>query len=162
MRKWKDEVVYTYPAETAGFLKNKKDQFSNPLGHTIMLSIERLYEGLINNIDRERIESIIDPLVRIRALQDFTPSKAVGFMLSLKKIIRLELGSELKNEGMTEKMLHLESQIDEFSLIAFDVYMKCRDKINDIKVNEIKKRNFGLLNNPRMIAFLHKRGDLND
>ena len=162
IEKWKDEIAQTYPAETAGFLKKKRDQFSNPVGHIITQGVEQLYEGLINDIDRDEIESLVDPLVRIRAVQDFAPSEAVGFMILLKEIVRQELGSELKNKGMIEKLLLLESQIDNFSLVAFDVYMKCREKIHEIKTNEIRKRSLGLLDNPKMIAFLQKRGDFND
>ena len=59
-------------------------------------------------------------------------------------------------------MLALESQIDDFALIAFDVYMKCRNKIHEIQINEIRKRGRGLLDNPKMRAFLEKRGELKD
>jgi hypothetical protein len=162
IKKWKEAIADTYPSETAEFLKTKREQFTNPLGHSISQGVEKLYEGLINEIGREDVEVLIDPIVRIRAVQDFVPSQAAGFMFLLKNIIRQEIGAEIHKKVMADNLLILESQIDDFALASFDVFMKCREKIFEIKTDEIRKRSLGLLNNPKMIAFLQKRGDFED
>jgi hypothetical protein len=35
-------------------------------------------------------------------------------------------------------VLKLESRIDELALLAFEIYMQCREKIYECRVNEVK------------------------
>ena len=36
VKRWFDEVVRTYPVDTATFLKQQKDPFANPVGRTTL------------------------------------------------------------------------------------------------------------------------------
>jgi hypothetical protein len=87
----------------------------------------------------------LDEVIRVWAVQDFTPSQAMAFVFIWKKIIREELAQELKDPGLAEACLELESRIDGLALLGFDVYMKRREKLYEIRVDEVKKRIGGLL-----------------
>ena len=89
--------------------------------------------------------------MRIRAVQDFTPSQALSFIFPLKRIIREELCVEIAEKQLSDEMLSLESAIDNLALSAFDIYMKCREKIYDIKANEVKRSTFRLLQMANLI-----------
>lgn len=136
--RWFDLIVETYPAETAKFLKRRQDQFANPVGAAVHEGIEGLLTQLATGLDPERISPFLDRIIRVRAIQDFTPSRAVAFVPLLKGIIREELEGELETLESTE-LAEFESRIDQLTLLAFDVYMACRERIYEIKVNEIKR-----------------------
>jgi hypothetical protein len=141
-KEWFELVIATYPSDTSSFLKNAKDPFSNPVGSTTFKGLETLHKELLGNMDHAVITDALDPIIRIRAIQDFTPSQATGFIISLKKIIRKKLQKNLKGIEVINELLQFESKIDELSLIAFNIYMSCREKIYEIKGNEEKNRTF--------------------
>jgi RsbT co-antagonist protein rsbRD N-terminal domain len=135
-RQWFEHVVETYPPDTARFLKRQKDRFANPVGQTTAKGLDALLDELISGgTDRETVVSFLDPIIRIRAIQDFSPSKAVDFILSLKAIIRRILKKELKDPAVLSDLLELEQGIDVFCLIGFDIFVACREKIYQLKVN---------------------------
>jgi len=142
IKKWFDRVVESYPADTSQFIKSKKDPFSNPVGQTTLRSLEALLDQLLTEIDYDTAASLLDPMIRIRAVQSFSPSQATAVIFSLKKIVRDILKKELHESQMINDLLMFESKIDEICLIAFDIYMKCREKIYELKANEVRNRSF--------------------
>jgi hypothetical protein len=64
--------------------------------------------------------------VRIRAVQNFTPSQAIGFVFDLKGLIRAMAPADRQ---ASKEMVVIESRIDALALLAFDLYMSCREKI---------------------------------
>ena len=84
----------------------------------------------------------MNDIIKIRAIQNFSPSSAIGFVFSLKKVIRDELGAELLEKKNVAEFSKLESTIDRIALIAFDLYMEAKEKVFKIRVNEIKAGSF--------------------
>lgn len=136
---WRDLVFATYHPESAKFL-NKDDQFRNPVGYTIARELENLYDGLVAKVNRDRFSPSLDNIVKIRAVQDFTPSQAIGFVFLLKQAIREELKEGIHDPGIFDELSAFESEIDRLALYTFDVYVECREKIHEIRVAEIKKK----------------------
>jgi hypothetical protein len=136
LERWFQAVLATYPAETARFLAGGADPFANPVGHTVRESLGRLYDRFVTAVPASELSSAIDGIVRIRAVQEFTPSAAVGFVYTLRNILREELAdAALDPAGRSA----LESGVDRLALVAFDVYMQCREKIFEIRVREIRE-----------------------
>ncbi|MDN5347216.1 MAG: hypothetical protein PWP65_780 [Clostridia bacterium] len=155
LEKWFQLLLDTYPAETSRFLKEEKNQFANPVGHAFYQGIEGLYEGLLQGLEPEKISPFIDKIVRIRAVQDFLPSQANAYIFLLKRAIREELAAELReNRVPIKELLTFESRIDELALHSFDIYMKCREKIYEIRVNEVKNRTAKLLERANLVLNL--------
>lgn len=134
IKDWFEAVAATYAPDTADFIKRQKDPFSNPVGSTIYDGLNKLFDELLLQINHKEIKSCLDPLIRIRAVQDFSPSQATSFILSLKKIIIKNLQKELRDHQLLNEFLQFESKIDTLSLIAFDIYVECREKIYELKV----------------------------
>lgn len=145
LKRWVEVVMETYPADTARFLKNQNNRFTNPVGHTISSGMEQLFEGLLNEEEPDNSSLFLDNIIRIRAVQDFTPSQAVSFIFDLKKVIRRELEKEMVQNSISEEVLALETRIDALVLLSFDIFMKCREKIYDLKANELRNMTFRLL-----------------
>ena len=147
---WFQVTVESYPTDTARFLKNQKDPFANPVGQTTYQSLEALVDALTAGAGQEEIAKALDPILRIRAVQNFTPSKATGFIFSLKRIIRQQLAGAGRGAGMD--MDGLDRQIDEMALAAFDIYMACREKIYELKATESRNQFFGSLKRAGLIV----------
>jgi hypothetical protein len=60
----------------------------------------------------------------------------------LKKAVRHILNKELDRNRFENELRLFEEQIDALSLIAFDLYMVCREKIYQLQANEVKNRTF--------------------
>ena len=143
LNKWVQSIIDSYPPETSKFLRSQKDRFSNPVGFAISNTAENIFDEIINdNSDLEKIKLSLGDIIKIRAVQNFSPSSAVGFIFSLKKVVRDELEAGLSEKKNIDELLNLESVIDRVALIAFDLYMEAKEKVFKIRVNEIKAGSF--------------------
>jgi len=156
-KKWLRMVIETYPSETVLFLKRQKDPFSNPVGSIISQGLEDIFGELLKGIDYERVSTYLDNIIRVRAVQDFTPSQAISFIFLLKKAIREELEKEVRENGLSKELLALESRIDELALIAFDIFMECREKIYEFKAMELNNQTYSLLKRAKLIIDLEEQ-----
>ena len=136
VRKWLARTFATYPDQTSRLLLNSRDPFQNPVGRALREGLPVLFEELAGGFQAERIRPVLDEIVHIRAVQDFTASDAVGFIFFLKSIIREEAGAT--SPGLTD----LENRVDRMALMAFDLYLRCREKMLELKVNEARRRVF--------------------
>jgi hypothetical protein len=143
--RWLAMIYESYPPETAIFLRKEKNRFDNPAGYRISEGLEGLYGALLQEMERDQVLACLDEIIRIRALQNFTPSQALAFIFLLKLVIREELAEEIRKENLAAEFLDLESRIDGLALLGFDVYTKRREKIYEIKADEAKRRVSGLM-----------------
>jgi hypothetical protein len=141
-KQWFNLAAQTYAVDTAKFLQSKSDPFANPVGSTLMTGLDGILEHLIHAADPNTLHSHLDSIIRIRAVQDFSPSQATAFILSLKKVLRDYFAKELRDSRLAAEFIELESSIDQICLIAFDIYMQCREKVYQISANETRKRTF--------------------
>ena len=135
--KWSQLIVATYPSDTSEFLRRETDRFANPVGCTIEQEIKTIYDELLFDMNIEKLSTSLDDIIRIRSVQDFSPSQAIGFFFLLKQAARDELTSVIEENPASEELLKFESRIDELALLAFDIYTNCREKIYKIRVNEV-------------------------
>jgi len=140
LQKWFDAVLETYPADGRRFLSNQTNRFRNPVGASIYEGIDGLYQRLIDGTDLESPDfaEFLDRIVRIRAVQEFSPSQALGFLFPLKTVIREMVKQESRANGLGEELLALERRIDRLVLLSFDKYMQCRERLFEIRIREIK------------------------
>jgi hypothetical protein len=150
--RWIDLLLETYPADAQRFLKKQKDRFANPVGTTLSRELEILYHELLKGMHTDKLSPILDRIIRIRAVQDFSPGQAIAFIFILKRVIRSEMEKDLGEEGLAEELLAFESRIDALALLAFDIYMKCREKIYEIRVNETRNHVSRLLQKAGLIC----------
>ena len=136
LEKWYDLILKTYPADSNNFFKREKDRFANPIGYTFTQELEKVLGFLLDNVSQSEFKNSLEKIIKIRAVQDFSPSDAVSFIFLLKGVIR-DLFKE--NSGdISGEIIILENRIDNLALQAFDLYMECREKIFNIRINEIK------------------------
>ena len=137
VKKWLGLIADTHPAG-ASFFKDK-DRFTNPVAYIFSSETEVLYEELLNGlVDSEKALLSLENVIKIRAVQEFSPSQAVGFVFLLKKAIREELRGESRHEQSLAELAKFESKIDELALQAFDIYTGSRERMHEVRVNEMR------------------------
>ncbi len=152
---WFHHVLETYPPETAKLWKKGQDHFANPVGYGLKVGTERIYASLMAKDDAAALDAAmeaLDTIVRVRAVQNFAPSGAVGFIFLLKKSLREALWGELNEQGLWAQFLALETRIDGFALACLDIYGQCKEKLYAIKVKEIQDQQYLLLKRAQLIV----------
>jgi hypothetical protein len=138
VRAWFERVLSTYPADSARLLGRNTDSFANPMGQTMMPALAAILEGLAAGSPPATIRAPLDAVVRIRAIQDFTPGVALVFLPQLKELIRAEaakMGADA-DSAVAGELRELEDGIDGALLMAFDLYTACREQVHQLRTEQ--------------------------
>lgn len=141
---WYNLILKTYHPESAVFLGKKNDPFANPIGHNISVSIKGILEELLNNMVQERVIVLLSDIIRIRAVQDSNPSDTISLIFLLKQTLREATKGYIQEEQLFKELLAFEDEIDRLTLLSFDIFMKCREDVFNLKVNELRRGAFML------------------
>lgn len=159
LKKWFEFTINSYPEDTARFFRKAKNQFDNPVGSATIQSLENTLKLILTmtskldfqdyavskiDVNQNVIENALDPIIRIRAVQNFTASQAVAFVFELKTIVK-SIVKELHdpNEHIDLEELGytaFDHTVDIVALAAFNRFMKCRENIFLLKATEAKRR----------------------
>ena len=151
VKEWFDLVLETYPEESKDFFRKQQNRFANPMGHHIREGISGLYDVIVEHgCDKEKAAPFLDQIIRIRAIQEFPPSVALAFVLEFKKLVR-EVSAG--HGELSDEVNKLEQNLDRLALQAFDVYMGCRERIFELRVNELRNLMFGALERANLVSF---------
>ncbi len=131
IERWVERTIASYPAEMLPFLSGEQDPFRNPVGHSLRQNLATLVHELFGSMDKQAIAPALDALIRLRAVQSFSPGEAVRFIFELRTAVREESGAVSDS---------LQSRIDELALMAFDQYMACREQIFELRARELRSR----------------------
>ncbi len=139
---WLARTLDTYAPQTAHFFGREKDPFRNPVGDALRHGLPALFDELVAGMDPARLAGVLDPIVQIRAVQDFTPGQALAFLPLLKKVIRETVAGQ-PSPG-EQALTILEARIDDLMLLAFDCFVRYRERIYMLRVNEARRSLSGL------------------
>lgn len=151
---WFEVVIGAYPQETQATLRDEQDPFLNPVARAFKATFEGILgillkddkpSGEVNSLFDPVVDSMLDPIIRIRAVQDMPPSQALGFVFGLKKILRSHLEHFAANGSADKEWAAIDSKIDAVALAGFDIYMRCKERIYDIRVQAAHRKTSGLL-----------------
>ena len=142
---WVERFFASYPIDSTGFMRTRRDRFANPVGEVTRNSAATLFGAVIGqDVDAEVVKTALHDLVWIRAVQDMAPSQAVGALVLLKNILRKEILPEcLKPQnagsGMLEGYLEMESRVDTLCLLALDMYAEARERVFRVRIEDVKQ-----------------------
>lgn len=144
--RWIEIVHGSYPFDTIGFLRTRKDRFANPVGFRTEEAARALMDVLFSEQpDEDALRNAVDEIIRVRAVQDFSPETAVGVIFALKDIVRQAVDESGRMAEVMPALLRLESRIDAVTLMAFGAYARFRETLHLMKVDEFKRLNSQLL-----------------
>ncbi len=142
--RWADLILATYPESTAAFLRRETDAFRNPVGTTIRRSVRVLTEGLLGEGSVRELAEPLDAIVRIRAVQSFSPAEAAGFVFLFRRAL-FEAAPGVLGERPAQELLELDARLDELALLAWEIHASCREKVSAIRAREATARTYALL-----------------
>ena len=158
VQKWIDQVLDSYGSPE--FFKTQKDRFANPIGSTISRGLQNLFVILVEERELGEAAKPLEEIIKIRAVQEFSPSNAVFFVYLLKNIVREEMSKEQNREEVLGTLSVLDSRIDKVALMAFDFYMDCRERLHRIRVNEVLSGRSALTDGTKCVSAMLKRNQV--
>ncbi len=139
------------------------NRFGNPVAYSISSGFETILDEIIAGTRNARLDEALEEIVKIKSLEVEKPSMAVDFLFSLKTLIRNELMECSQNGISTGEMEKLNNDIDDLILSAFDIFMKCREKLYEIRSKEFIRRSYKLLERADMAGPAPRRkGEVDD
>ncbi|RPJ37608.1 MAG: hypothetical protein EHM35_06245, partial [Planctomycetaceae bacterium] len=131
IEKWFARALDVCSGEAVQFLATEKDQFRNPVGYALRENLAVLLREVVGEFDLSAAKPALEAILRVRAVQDLTATQATGFIFLLRPIMR-ELMPEF--DGVL-----LDRRIDQLALIAFEEYVRCREQLAEIRLNESRR-----------------------
>lgn len=138
VQEWYELAILDYPAETATFLREEMDSFTNPVGISLRNILTALFDEILYLKASDNVNNLLCELLKVRAVQDFPPSRAIAFIPKLKYLLREHLEKEFARGDYEEDFQELESRIELLTFLAFDIYVECREKLYQIRIKELK------------------------
>jgi hypothetical protein len=138
-------MLAVYPADSARLYAKEGNAFANPVGQTIIETSEQLLSLLLDGGTNEQIGAALEPIIRIRAVQELSPGKAVAFVPALKTALREEMQDLLADPAILLALIDFDVRMDEAMFVAFDIYMRFREHVATIRVREASRHVSGLL-----------------
>jgi RsbT co-antagonist protein rsbRD N-terminal domain len=133
---WVDYTLSSYKSST--FFKKGSDKFANPVGGNTREALGKLFKLLSKNADPKEFVAPLEQIMRIRSIQEFTPSQAVAPIHAVKHITREILAKDSERKQFIADLYDFEFAVDLAVLAAFDLYMQCREQLYKVRIKEIK------------------------
>ncbi|WP_310600658.1 RsbRD N-terminal domain-containing protein [Desulfobulbus sp.] len=133
---WIERTLDSYVAP--GFFKTAKDPFANPVGSNITTGLTALFDLLLADAELQAFDKPLDQVVRIRAVQEFTPAQAVAPFLELKWVVKQVFSGEQSLKPLMGELDELDCRIDRMALTAFNIYSECREQLYRNRIRELK------------------------
>jgi hypothetical protein len=140
VQRWVEEVLATYSEDASALFQTERDPFANPLGHQVREGTRGVFEAVLSGMDAERIRQHLAEMVKIRAVQEFSPSQALSFVFALKSVIRKEVPSASRDPRYLEALSDMDSKIDQVALAAFDLFVEAREEVSQLRIREVKRQ----------------------
>ncbi len=140
VHRWGEEVFSSYPRDAAILFQQQQDPFANPIGRSVRDGTRGVFLAILNGMDRDELRSHLDEIVRIRAVQQFSPSQALSFVFALRSIIREVIPELDADPRLRREVAELDEKIDRVALMAFDVFAERREAVNQLRIKEVKRQ----------------------
>ena len=142
LNQWFELAIAAYPQEAHKYFVRVKNEFSNPVGSNIYRNMDNLLAELHGDRDADKLYQFLEMILKIRAVQDMKPSKALAFLPGFKNMIMTAFSNEIQSGQVTRAELDdLFTDLDTLSLIAFDLYSESRELIFNLRIAQIKEMN---------------------
>lgn len=136
---WIERTLDSYASP--GFFKKAKDRFANPVGANIKEGLTKLFDLLAAQGKEEDFVAPLDQVIRIRAVQEFTPAQAVAPILELKWVLRQIFSKDKETRGLLGQLDSFDCDVDRAALVAFDIYCSCRERLYQTRIRELQSGN---------------------
>ena len=142
LKEWFEQAIAAYPAEAHKYFVRVDKDFANPVGSNIYRNMDHLLSELHGDRDADKLYGYLEMIMKIRAVQDMKPSKALAFLPSMKHLVLTAFKAEIKAGQVTQAELDdLYTDIDTMMLIAFDLYSESKEQLSNLRIAQVKEMN---------------------
>ena len=134
--KWVEYTLSTYTS--SGFFVKERDLFANPVGANIRQALQQLFGKLVKGADAVDCTAPLEQIMSIRSVQQFTPAQAIAPLNAVKHITRDVFAADKERKHLITELYDFEFAVDLVVLAAFDIYMQFRERLYQVRINEIK------------------------
>jgi hypothetical protein len=136
VNKWVEYTLSTYTS--SGFFVKEHDKFANPVGGNIREALGTLFQLISKGADSKEFTPSLEQIMSIRSVQEFTPSQAIAPLNAVKHITREVFAADKERKHLVDELYDFEFAVDLALLAAFDIYMQYRERLYQVRINEIK------------------------
>jgi hypothetical protein len=137
---WIERTLDSYTS--SGFFKRAKDQFANPVGANISLGLTQIFKLIITEAELREFAEPLDQVIRIRAVQEFTPAQAVAPILELKWVVKQVFSADEEYRKLLGELAVFDCDVDRVALASFDMFVECRDRLHRARIRELKSGSY--------------------
>lgn len=135
----------------SAFFKKEVDHFTNPFAYHIEEAFREILQAVLEEFSWDRVDPSLEKIAQIRAVQEVIPSIAGVFLIDLKKILRDNYGDKILTNYGVSALLELEDRINSLFFRFMDFYLKHRERMYEIKIEEWKRNHYLLLKRAGLI-----------
>lgn len=148
LEKWLEAFLEAYPETSSRFFGTEADAFSNPVGATARHSLATLLDYLVDGQDEASADAALEAVVRLRAVQEIPPGRALAFLTTIKALSRDEIG-DASAQHLRED---LSGRADTLLLRAFDSYVAHRERVFALRAREARSQVHSLLRRAELVV----------
>jgi hypothetical protein len=141
LSKWQSLAMSSYASHNLLNGKTGTGRFTDPISYVTIENTTRLYDLLISEVNDVDYLAPLEEICRLRAVQDIQPSSALSFIPALKQLVREELADEIGKGLFSDELENLDKHIDNINAMAVNTYSGCIARINQVRINEMKRLN---------------------
>ena len=140
LQRWFERILEDYPPESHAFFRDNKSPYSNPIGFTLRRGMEGIIDGILLPATVEGARAILEPVMKVRAVENLPPSQGGKFILPLREVISEIVSEARKQDPLGQEWLDLNSQITQLALLGMNLYSECREKVDQLRIRERERR----------------------
>ena len=134
-RAWLEATAARYGDVFRHFVRRQPDPFANPSGAILREGTGRLLTALAEPADAAVLREVLMPMIRLKAVQDVPPSEALAFVPLLKELVPAD-GADAPSPAARAELAR---RLDALLLVAFDVFVECRQTVYQLRVHEMQR-----------------------
>lgn len=137
---WVERTLDSYIS--SDFFKQATNQFANPVGANIRTGLTKIFQLILSEAEAQDYAESLDQVIRIRAVQEFTPAQAVAPLFEVKWVVRQILSGDEQGRTLLSELAPFDREVDRVVLMGFDMYMSCRDRLYQARIRELKSGSY--------------------
>lgn len=153
LKAWQTRLT-SGPQASCPSVSREAGRFTNPAAYLAGECADDVLAWLTGGRSTEEVPASLDDWCRLRAVQETAPSRALRPIFDLKRIVRDAVGAEGDGDGLSA----FDERVDEIALLAFDRYAGSREKLFEIRRDEMR-RGEGIVNSRQARDRARLKGD---
>lgn len=137
LESWFNMLLSAFPESSLQYLRKKSNQFTNPLGYNLFISLQTLLNSfLANDYESENFIKSLEEVIKLRSTQELSHFERANIYKQLKLILINKFANSIDKKDLIE----LFEYFLKFEEAAFNKYIEIQNLKFEIQKEEIRNR----------------------